>query len=117
MSRIKSKWTTPEKKIHNFLKGWKIKHRMHPRIEGSPDIILEDQKIAVFIHGCFWHKCPKCFKSPKSKKGYWMPKLEKNIRRDRFNVNTLRRNGWKVVKFWEHQIKKDFIRLFKKYAR
>ncbi len=105
MSRIRSKWTLPERKIHNFLKGWKVKNSMYPKIDGSPDIVLTDKKIAIFIHGCFWHKCSKCFKEPKSKKAYWLPKLEKNVKRDRLNVNILRKNGWKVVKFWEHQKK------------
>ncbi|TKJ18830.1 MAG: very short patch repair endonuclease [Promethearchaeota archaeon Loki_b32] len=114
MSRIRGKWTFPERKIHNFLKGWKVKHNMHPKTRGSPDIILTDKKIAIFVHGCFWHKCPRCFKKPKSKKTYWLPKLEKNIKRDRLNTNILKRNGWRVVKFWEHQIKKDFKRNFYK---
>jgi DNA mismatch endonuclease (patch repair protein) len=113
MSMIKSKWTLPEKKIHNLLKSWKIKHKMHPKIKGSPDIILKDKKIAIFIHGCFWHKCPKCFKNPKSKKSYWFPKIKRNINRDKVNINILKKAGWKVVKIWEHELKGDFRKIIK----
>lgn len=114
MSRIRSKWTLPEKKVHNFLKGWKIKHSMHPKIEGSPDVILTDKKIAIFIHGCFWHKCPKCFIKPKSKKSYWNPKIDKNVKRDKLKIDILKNHGWKIIQIWEHEIKNDFNLTFKR---
>lgn len=107
MSRIRSSWTAPELLIHNLLKGNKVKHKMHPKIAGSPDLILKDSKTAVFIHGCFWHKCPKCYIEPKTKRSYWLPKIEKNVRRDRDNIKTLEDNGWKVIKIWEHEIRND----------
>lgn len=75
-----------------------------PKIPGSPDIILRDKKVAIFVHGCFWHKCPKCYREPKSNKEYWLPKIKRNVRRDERNAAMLRRGGWKVVKLWEHEI-------------
>ena len=114
MSMIRSKWTTQERKVHSFLKGNKIKHKMHPKIEGSPDIVLKDRKTAVFIHGCFWHKCPKCYIEPKSKKKYWLPKLEKNIQRDKKNKRALKKQGYEVIILWEHEIKRDMPRILKK---
>jgi len=108
MSRIRSKWTGQEKKVHNYLKGHKIKHRMHPKIDGSPDILLKDTNTAVFLHGCFWHKCPKCFREPKTNRSYWLPKIENNVKRDEKNVDTLKTNGYRVIIIWEHQIKKDW---------
>jgi DNA mismatch endonuclease (patch repair protein) len=114
MSRIRSKWTKQEKLIHNKLKGLKIKHKMHPEIEGNPDIILKDKKIAIFLHGCFWHKCPKCFVEPKSNIEYWLPKIERNVLRDKENIKLLRKQGWKVIRIWEHEIKKGFDSLTKK---
>ena len=108
MSKIRSKWTKQEIKVHNWLKGNKIKHKMHPKIEGNPDIIFEDRKTVVFIHGCFWHKCPKCFKKPKSNIEYWDQKIGKNVKRDKKNERTLRKNGWRIIKLWEHEIKKNF---------
>lgn len=112
MSRIRSEWTGPEKMIHNKLKGLKIRHQMHPKIAGHPDLILKDRKVAVFIHGCFWHKCPKCYKEPKSRKKYWIPKIKQNVKRDIKNENILRQNGYKIIKIWEHELKgkADYLR-------
>lgn len=110
MSRIRGKWTKQEMKVHNWLKGHKIRHEMHPRIDGSPDIILKDSKTAMFINGCFWHKCPKCYIEPKSRKDFWLPKIQKNVERDRKNIKLLKKNGWEVLVFWEHDIKKNFDR-------
>ncbi|MFA5333326.1 MAG: very short patch repair endonuclease [Candidatus Nanoarchaeia archaeon] len=104
MSQIRSKWTKPEVKVHNILKGNKIRHKMHPKIEGSPDIILKDRKLAIFIHGCFWHKCPKCYKEPKSNKKYWLPKIERNVERDNLNKKMLKKQGYKSLVIWEHEI-------------
>lgn len=107
MSRIRSRWTSPERKIHNILKGRKINHVMHPKISGSPDIIFPKSKIAVFIHGCFWHKCPKHYIAPKTRRKYWSEKIRKNATRDTEAVKKLKLNGWRVIRIWEHEIKKS----------
>ena len=107
MSRIRSKWTKPELIVHNHLKGRKIPHKMHPKIEGSPDLILLDKKQAVFIHGCFWHKCSLCYKPPASRREYWKNKITRNIARDKKNEKNLRNNGWNVICIWEHELKQD----------
>ena len=114
MSNIKSKWTAQESKIHNFLKGNKIKHKMHPKITGNPDILLKDTNTAVFLQGCFWHKCPKCYKEPKSRKDYWLPKIQNNVKRDRKNGKILKGGEFNVLKIWEHEVKKDFKRALDK---
>jgi len=114
MSRIRSKWTKQEKSLHNRLKGLKIKHKMYPDIEGHPDIILKKKKVAVFLHGCFWHKCPKCYKEPKTDKKYWLLKIQNNVKRDKRNLKLLRKQGYKVVKLWEHDIKKDSNKVYEK---
>ena len=106
MSMIKSKWTAQERIAHNILKAMKIKHKMHPKIKGSPDIIIPDRKIAIFLHGCFWHKCPLHYRAPKSKRKYWLPKIEKNVLRDKQNIKTLRKSGWRIIVIWEHDVKK-----------
>lgn len=106
MSRIRSKWTAPERKLHNLMKSYKIKHIMHPSIPGSPDVILKD-KVAIFIDSCFFHKCPLCYKEPASNPDYWLPKIEKNVKRDQRNTKALEDSGWKVIRLWEHEIKND----------
>jgi DNA mismatch endonuclease, patch repair protein len=117
MSRIRSKWTKQEKSLHNKLKGLKIKHKMHPDIEGHPDIILKKKKVAIFLHGCFWHKCPKCYKEPKTDKKYWLPKIESNVKRDKRNLKLLRKANYKAMKIWEHEIKKGLDTVIKKIQR
>ena len=78
MSKIRSRGTGQENEVHNWLKIKKIKHKMHPKLDGNPDLIIPEKKLAIFLHGCFWHKCPKHFKMPKQNRAYWQPKLEKN---------------------------------------
>lgn len=102
MSRIRSKWTKPEVAVHDALKAHKIGHKMHPDIAGSPDVIIQKYKTAIFINGCFWHRCPKHYRQPKSNVAFWRKKAEDNARRDRRNIAALRRSGWKVIVIWEH---------------
>ncbi len=108
MSNIRSKWTDQEVKIHNHLKGNKIHHEMHPNLPGKPDILLKQSNTVIFLHGCFWHKCPKCYKEPKSNKKYWIPKIENNVSRYRKISRSLKKEGYNILKIWEHQIKKKF---------
>jgi DNA mismatch endonuclease, patch repair protein len=117
MSNIRSKWTLQEKKLHNYLKGNKIKHKMHPKLTGNPDILLVNSNTLIFLHGCFWHKCPKCYKQPKTKKKYWIPKIENNVKRDRKNQRLLKKEGYKVIIIWEHEIKMDFGKAFNKIIK
>lgn len=105
MSHIRSKWTAQESKIHNLLKGNKIKHKMHPNIMGSPDLIILKEKKAVFLNGCFWHKCSKCYVEPKSRRDYWLPKIKRNVQRDKINKIHLKQQGFSVISIWEHEIK------------
>lgn len=107
MSRIKSKWTSPEIVLHNLLKSNKIKHKMHPNIVGSPDITLKDRKIAIYIHGCFWHGCKRCYRKPVNNKGFWEEKLKNNIERDKRNIKKIKNLGWIALVFWEHEIKSN----------
>ena len=107
MQSNRSKWTSIELLLHNYLKGNKIKHKMHPNIDGSPDILLVNKNIAVFINGCFWHKCPRCYKEPKTNIDYWIPKIDKNNKRDKQNSRILKKQGYLVRVFWEHDLKKE----------
>jgi len=113
MSRIKGKWTRPEIVVHNYLKGNKVKHRMHPSISGNPDALIGD-KTVLFIDGCFWHGCPHHGHIPKSNTGYWRPKIQQNIRRDKECVKALKHMGYDVLRVWEHEIKKNPIAVIEK---
>ncbi len=93
-----------DRKIHNILKSAKVRHSMYPKLLGSPDVLVHPD-VLVFLDGCFWHCCPKCFRLPKSRLKYWRPKLFGNRRRDVKVSRLLRKLGWKVVRIWEHEIR------------
>ncbi|WP_144783761.1 very short patch repair endonuclease [Microbacterium sp. BH-3-3-3] len=67
------------------------------------NIVFTRQRTAVFIDGCFWHGCPDHATIPKSNTAYWVPKLRRNIERDRETVSSLRAAGWTVLRYWEHE--------------
>ena len=114
MSKIRSKWTAQEKKIHNFLKGNKIKHKMHPNLFGSPDILLTKTNTIIFLNGCFWHRCPKCFKKPKSNRSYWTKKIMNNVSRDKSVQSSLKKDGYKIRIIWEHDINNNIKTIVEK---
>ena len=80
-----------------------------------PDFSFPKLKVALFIDGCFWHGCPKCYRKPKSRQKFWLAKVQRNKDRDSFQTQSLRRAGWKVVRFWECALKlKTFVRFGKR---
>jgi len=110
MSRIKAKNTKPELLLRKAM--WKegIKgYRLHwKKAPGKPDIAFPGRKIAIFVHGCFWHRCPHCGPSlPKTHKDFWKDKFKKNKERDKKKINDLQEDGWKVIIIWECKIKKN----------
>ena len=72
---------------------------------GKPDFVSKQQKIVMFIDGCFWHKCPKHFKEPKSNMEYWTKKIKRNVARDKEINKHYNSLGWKVIRIWEHKLK------------
>ena len=107
MRSIKSKDTKPEIILRSALwrRGWR--YRLNTDILGKPDIVFRNYKILIFVDGCFWHKCPKCYKPPKSNTDYWLKKLQRNVERDIKYNRELREKGWNVLRFWEHEILKE----------
>ena len=107
MRANKAKNTIPELKLRKALwvsgmKGYRINRKDLP---GKPDISFSKYKIAIFIHGCFWHRCPKCnYALPKTNVNFWNEKFTKNIERDDLKVALLTRLSWKVVTVWECEI-------------
>lgn len=67
-----------------------------------PDVVFLRARVAVFVDGCFWHRCPDHGTSPRHNSEYWASKLERNVQRDRQVTTTLRDAGWLVVRLWEH---------------
>jgi DNA mismatch endonuclease (patch repair protein) len=84
----------------NRLSGW----RRHANIAGRPDFSWFKIKVALFVDGCFWHKCPHCYRKPKSNIAYWRSKVGLNKKRDLKVNRYLRLMGWTVIRVWECQI-------------
>lgn len=108
MSKIHAKNTTPELKLRKALSTNGIRgYRLHYKLIGRPDIVFTKKKIAIFIDGCFWHKCKTHFIAPKTSKKFWYLKIKNNVLRDK-NVNRgLKNDGWKVIRIWEHDLKEN----------
>ena len=107
MSLIRShgNWETELRLLKIFksggVKGW----RRHQNVKGRPDFIFRPEKVAVFVDGCFWHACPKCYRAPTSNIEYWMKKRERNCQRDKRVAKELKGLGWKVVRIWQHELR------------
>ena len=79
--------------------GW----RRNQPVFGKPDFIFSKRKLAVFVDGCFWHACPKHGTRPENNRAFWRRKLSANRKRDRLVTQTLRSQGWRVIRIWEHE--------------
>src|SRR5437870_2457167 len=78
------------------LSGW----RRHAHLPGRPDFVFRARRVAVFIDGCFWHGCPRCYRMPEDNRPYWKAKVLHNRRRDQRNTRRLRAGGWRVLRIW-----------------
>ena len=83
------------------LTGW----RRHLPMPGTPDFAFPRSKLALFVDGCFWHGCPRCYTAPKHNAVFWARKVERNRARDKRVSAELREQGWKVVRIWEHSLR------------
>jgi DNA mismatch endonuclease (patch repair protein) len=106
MSRIKGTDTKPENLLAEKLRKSKIKFKKYPKLLGKPDFLVEKDTV-VFVDGCFWHGCPKHYREPKTKKKFWLPKIMKNMQRDKEVARKLKKEGYIVVRFWEHEVEKN----------
>lgn len=110
MSRIKGKDTKPEIVLRKALFASGLRgYRIHRKdLPGRPDIAYIGRRIAIFVHGCFWHRCPHCqLVLPKTNTAFWQSKFEANQARDKKKAQQLEQMGWKVLIVWECQIDRD----------
>ena len=104
MSRIGASNTGPELNLRKALWQHGVRYRLKSRLPGHPDIVIPRFRIAVFVDGCFWHGCPIHGIRPKTNKRFWSKKLSRNAVRDREVTKAIRKNGWSVIRFWEHDV-------------
>lgn len=110
MARIRNKNTQPELVVRREVWALGFHYRLHaPELPGKPDLVFRKRRQAIFVHGCFWHRhdargC-RLARLPKSRLGFWEPKLTANAARDRRNLRLLRGAGWEVLVVWECQMK------------
>src|SRR3990167_9289969 len=95
----------------NKIIGWR---RHSHRLFGTPDFIFPKSKVAIFIDGCFRHGCSECKTNPKTNAKYWETKIANNQKRDREVKKQLVRKDWKVLRFWEHEIRENPSRIIRK---
>ncbi|MED4909389.1 very short patch repair endonuclease [Brevibacillus centrosporus] len=108
MQNIRSAGTKLEERISKAL--WKrgVRFRKNEKsLPGKPDLSIKKYKLVVFLDSCFFHGCPEHFIAPKTNADYWVPKIDRNKRRDQ-EINALYNEmGWKVMRFWEHEAKRN----------
>jgi DNA mismatch endonuclease, patch repair protein len=120
MSANKAKNTTPEVTLRKALweyglRGYRINWK---KVPGRPDIAFPGKKIAIFVNGCFWHRCPTCaYTLPKHNTEFWKNKFDKNVSRDNLKKEQLINLGWSVMVVWECEIKKQLDIIVDKIAK
>ncbi len=111
MSRIKGRDTRPELRIRKALWSLGYRYRIDTGLPGRPDIVFQKQKVAVFIDGCFWHRCPRHYQAPATNPEFWEKKITRNVERDRKIDNELACQGWIVKRIWEHEVREEPLRV------
>jgi DNA mismatch endonuclease (patch repair protein) len=96
--------TKPELVLRRELHRRGLRYRVnHPQLPGRPDIAFTRAKVAVFVDGCFWHRCPEHGTMPRNNRDWWQTKLDRNVARDRVKDAALADLGWTVLHVWEHE--------------
>ena len=109
MSHIRSTNSKPEEIVRKYLFSKGFRYRKNVRtLPGCPDIVLPKYHTVILVNGCFWHKhhCGR-FVLPSSNTEYWIPKINRNVERDKQNHKKLIDMGWKVLIIWECKLKKN----------
>lgn len=108
MRRVKGRDTTPELVVRRALTRLGARYRLHrTSLPGSPDIVMPGRRLALFVHGCFWHghDCARGARVPKANRDYWLGKVGRNRARDARTQAELAALGWRVETIWECELK------------
>lgn len=104
MAGIRGRDTLPEMRVRRYLHATGLRFRLHSRmLPGRPDLVLPRHKVAVFVHGCFWHRHPGCphATNPSTRESFWSAKFKANVARDSRNANDVLAAGWTPLVIWE----------------
>jgi DNA mismatch endonuclease (patch repair protein) len=108
MRQVKGRNTTPELAVRKALTALGARYRLHRKdLPGNPDIVLPGRRLALFVHGCFWHghDCARGARVPKQNRDYWVGKVGRNRARDALSREALSSLGWRVETIWECELK------------
>jgi DNA mismatch endonuclease (patch repair protein) len=112
-SNKSTEWALRSALVRAGIRGW----RLHAsELPGKPDFYFYDEQLAVFVDGCFWHGCPRCGHIPKTRSAFWEAKFLRNKARDRSTERQLRQLGIRVMRVWEHSLKRqhEIIRIVRR---
>ena len=110
MRRVKGRDTTPEKTVRRVLTSLGARYRLQRKdLPGKPDIVMPGRRLALFVHGCFWHghACARGARVPKQNRDYWTAKVARNRARDEAAREALTAAGWRVETLWECELKDE----------
>ena len=107
MARVKGRDTAPERIVRKLLWDAGYRYRLHGKLPGRPDLVFAGRRVAVFVHGCFWHghDCARGAREPKANAEYWRGKIGRNRARDARVAAELSAMGWTPVTVWECELK------------
>jgi DNA mismatch endonuclease (patch repair protein) len=113
MARIRSSGTVPEERLYQAVRAalgyrWRIDRNIRA-MPGCPDVVIPSLRLVIFVDGCFFHGCPKHYRAPLSNTQYWVPKIRRNIERDKAQQAALEADGWSVWRVWEHELTKNTL--------
>ncbi|QAB15193.1 very short patch repair endonuclease [Hydrogenovibrio thermophilus] len=120
MSRISNKDTKPELIVRKLLHKNGYRFRLHRKdLPGKPDLVLPKYKTVIFVHGCFWHMHEGCKDAgiPKTRTEFWKKKLEENVKRDKKNIQLLKKLGWNVIIVWECETHNSEVQLLARLGK
>ena len=109
MARVRGRDTGPEMALRRALWSEGLRYRLHARdLPGRPDLVFRSKRLAVFVHGCFWHRhdCPAGSREPKTNRAFWRSKFEANVARDANARDALKASGWSVLAVWECELRR-----------
>jgi DNA mismatch endonuclease (patch repair protein) len=108
MAKVKGRGTKPELQVRKALTALGVRYRLNRKdLPGSPDVVMAGRRLAIFVHGCFWHghDCARGGRVPKANRDYWLAKVARNKARDAAAEAALAQQGWRVETIWECDLK------------